>query len=230
METRRQHYGFRPPTSDVPAKYRLGVHAVVLRTNRRGIEYLCSMDPAIRDKVIQEARNDPNAGGLAVGAAAPDFALRNAVGDTVRLSDSLRRGPVILKFYRGAWCPICNRDLHGYHLAMDRIENAGASLLAITPQNPDKSAELAEVAKLRYQVLSDPSQQVIRAYRLQFRVPDVYLEYRDISLENGDGSVTLPVPATYVIDTDGTVAGRHVDPDYRNRMGVEEALAIIAGL
>lgn len=188
------------------------------------------MDPAIREAVVDQARRDPAAAGLPIGARAPDFTLSNADGEPVSLSAALERGPVVLKFYRGAWCPICNRDLREFQVAIDRITSLGASMIAVSPQSPDGARKMVDLGDLGYEVLSDPDQGAIRAYRLQFKPPVVYLEYRDLTVENGDGSVTLPVPATYVIDGHGIIRGRHVDPDYTIRMGVQEVVDVLASL
>src|SRR6202521_173679 len=108
---------------------------------------------------------------LQVGQKAPDFTLPNATGGEVSLSSLLKRGPVVLSFYRGEWCPFCNLELRALQAALPRLRARGASLIAISPQSPDHSLSITEKAGLTFDVLSDARQQVIRAYRLQFTVP-----------------------------------------------------------
>lgn len=171
--------------------------------------------------------------GLKVGEKAPDFLLTNQGGKEVSLSKTLGRGPVVLKFYRGAWCPICNVEVSALQRRLPDIEAAGATLLAISPQFPDKSLALVEKHTLGFDALSDPMQQTIRAYRLQFAVPEtvkkIYLSRfgLDMEKENADKSWNLPIPATFVLDRKGVIRARHVDVDYTQRMEPDAILAAL---
>jgi peroxiredoxin len=186
------------------------------------------MEAAARDLAV--AMPDP---GLQVGDQAPDFRLPNALGRTVRLRDLLEQGPVVLSFYRGAWCPYCNLQLRGLQEALPAIEREGARLLAVTPQRSDKSREQVEKDGYGFEILSDLDERVIKAYRLYFEVsPDLGEVYRrvlslDLAEYNGDGRYVLPVPATFVIDRRGVIRAAYADVDYRMRM---EPAAILAAL
>lgn len=185
-------------------------------------------------RIIQHAmvqlRDGGSAAGLAVGERAPAFELPDALGRSVSLDERLRDGAVVLVFYRGAWCPYCNLHLAALQRAQSDLARAGAGIVAISPQAPDDALDLAEREALTFDVLSDVDQRVLRAYRLQFRVPpevqDVHLTTFgiDLSQRNADGSWNLPVPATFVVSADGIVRARHVDPDYTRRMSPEAIL------
>ena len=173
------------------------------------------------------------AAGLPVGAAAPDFTLPNATGQSVSLRDRLAAGPVVLVFYRGEWCPYCNLQLRALQAVLPEITARGASLIAISPQTPDHSLSVTEKNELTFDVLSDVDQAVIRAYRTQFTVPDdlqdVHLTVfeNDLRSHTGNGTWELPAPATFVIDQAGIIRAAEVSPDYRVRI---EPAAVISEL
>jgi len=165
--------------------------------------------------------------GLKVGDIAPDFVLPNAFGNSISLSDCLKFGPVILKFYRGEWCPICNLDLKEMQQYLNQFERFNAKVVAISPQKPNDSVTIIQKNELGFEVLSDKDQKVICSYNLQFDPGEDYHQRRDLSLLNGDGSKTLPVPATFIIDTAFTIIGAHIDSNYTERMNPKEILKIL---
>lgn len=169
------------------------------------------------------AEQMPNPG-LNVGERAPDFTLPNAFGKPVSLSSQLANGPVVLSFYRGAWCPYCNLELKSLHGALPHFERLGATLIAVTPQQPDKSLEQVKKDNYPFEILSDLDSTVMRDYRLYFTVPDELSDlYRkrfglDLAAYNGPGRYELPVPGTFVIDRSGIVRAAFADTDYKKRM------------
>ncbi len=165
--------------------------------------------------------------GLSVGDRAPDFTLPNAFGRKISLSESLKSGVVIVKFYRGEWCPICNLDLREIQKHIQQIKSLGASLLAISPQKPDDALTITEKNDLKFEVLSDIDQKVIKAYNLQFDPGEDYHRRRDLTLLNGDGSKFLPVPATFIINSDFIIEAAHVDANYTERMSPNEILNVL---
>ena len=172
---------------------------------------------------------------LGVGARAPDFALPDAMGRTVRLSDLLAEGPVVLTFYRGEWCPYCNTQLRDYQAALDEVRAEGARLLAVSPQTPDGSLTVQDRHALAFPVLSDVGNRVSRDYGLVFEVDDeTRRRYQAVGLDlaavNGTDAWELPVPATYVIDTDGRVRAAFVEADYTQRASTSDVLAALAAL
>lgn len=178
-------------------------------------------------KVIANAQNVK---GLKTGDKAPDFKLPNATGDAISLSGVLKHGPVILKFYRGEWCPICNLDLRHFQKYLAQFESLVASLLAVSPQKPGDALTMKQKNELGFDVLSDINQEVIKSYNLQFDPGEDYHHRRDLSLLNGDGSKLLPVPATFIINRDFTIIGAHVEANYTERMPPEEIMEILKQL
>lgn len=171
--------------------------------------------------------NAIHAKGLKVGEKAPDFTLPNAFGNLISLSDVLKTGPVILKFYRGEWCPLCNLDLKEIQKYVNEFDKFNTSILAISPQKPDDALSITQKNELGFEVLSDSNQDVIMAYNLQFDPGNDYHQRRDLSVLNGDGSITLPVPATFIIDKDFTIIAAHVEANYTERMAPIDILSIL---
>jgi peroxiredoxin len=151
----------------------------------------------------------------------------------VHLADRLAKGPVVLSFYRGSWCPYCNLELRAYQQALPRFREAGASLIAISPQQPDDALSMAEKNDLEFDVLSDVDQRVLAAYRIRFDLPPHVTEHMldstlaALAKQQPGGHYSLPVPATFVLDQDGVVRARHVSMAYRTRMEPAEALEAI---
>jgi len=193
---------------------------------------------AVMEKAAHDLATALPEPGLRVGTRAPDFSLPDAFGKRVSLSGLLADGPVILTFYRGAWCPYCNLQLRALKESLPHFQAFGAQLVAITPQTPDRST--AQVAEDGYPfpILSDLDDRVMQAYKLYFEVPEelrtLYLEdfSLDIAAYNGEGRHGLPVPGTFVIDSRGIIRAAFADTDYRKRMepaAIIEALSDLSG-
>jgi peroxiredoxin len=169
--------------------------------------------------------------GLKAGDKVPAFCLPDARGGLVRLNDLLVKGPIVLSFYRGGWCPYCNLELRALQNKLPDITRLGARLVAVSPETPDESLSTAKKNKLTFLVLSDVGSTTAKAFGIAF---DLAEELRPVYArcghalpdKNGDESWVLPIPATYVIDTDGTIALAFRDVDYRNRL--EPAEIIVA--
>ena len=167
---------------------------------------------------------------LKTGDIAPDFSLPDTTSKPVSLYEKLNLGPVILVFYRGGWCPYCNLTLRDYQRKLPAIRDAGALLIAVSPQSPDNSLTTQEKNALTFPVLSDLESNAAKSFGILFTLPD-YLQklYRRFghSLDeiNADGTWALPVPATYVIAPDRHIVAHHVEIDYRTRLEPHEALA-----
>ncbi len=168
--------------------------------------------------------------GLAPGDTAPDFKLPNANDQIITLTDLIKTGVVIIKFYRGEWCPICNLDLREIQKHLPEIKSLGATLVAISPQKPDDALTAVQKNELEYEVLSDADQKVIQAYNLQFDPGPDYHNRRDLTLLNGEGLKTLPVPATFIINKHQTIEAGHVEPDYTQRMAPSEIINILKAI
>jgi peroxiredoxin len=188
---------------------------------------------AIMERHIAQLRNGLAKTALKVGDRAPSIVLSNARGDTVDVGTLLKRGPVVVAFYRGGWCPFCNLELRAFQRLLPDIEAAGASLVAISPEKPDDSLSTAEKNSLTFEVLSDVGQKVGRAFRLVYEFSDelksAYKEFGlDIPAKNGAPSEwALPISATYIIDRDGVITYAYTDADYRDRADPIDILTVL---
>jgi peroxiredoxin len=172
---------------------------------------------------------------LKAGDRAPAFTLADADGPTVSSTDLLARGPLVVTFYRGVWCPYCNLDLQAIEAAANEIRGFGASLVAISPQTPPNSRRSQRENKLSFPILSDHAGMVANMFGLRFRLPDhlieVYKQFGvDLAVHNGEPSWTLPMPSRYIIGRDGTIAYAEVNPDYTRRPDPEELLPVLRRL
>jgi len=172
---------------------------------------------------------------LAAGDRVPAFTLPNAHDEPVRLTDLLARGPVVLNFYRGGWCPYCNLELAALQAELPNIQALGASLVAISPEQPDRATETRARHQLEFEVLSDRGNRVSRQFGLVFTLPEsiraIYASFgTDLPAYNGDDRFELPLPATYVIRADGTIGYAFVDADYTRRMDPVEIIQALRDL
>lgn len=163
--------------------------------------------------VLERAKN--------VGDTAPDFTLQNAAGQRVNLSDTLAEGPVVLIWYRGEWCPYCNIYLEDIQENVDKFEEAGAKVIAISPAKPDQSWSAEEKEGLKFHVLSDEGSAVAEEYGVVYTLPPKIAEYYqkafNLSAVNGDDRNLLPLSASYVIGQDGVISYAYLNADYRER-------------
>ncbi|MDD9269691.1 peroxiredoxin-like family protein [Paenibacillus sp. GCM10023248] len=180
-------------------------------------------------QMIEELQKSGIASGKQPGDKAPDFKLTNALGRDVILFEELAKGPVVLVFYRGGWCPYCNMQLRAYQQILPEIQAIGAQLIAISPQKPDHSLSLQEKEGLKFQVLSDPNGLVTAKYNLLFDVPTGVRELMegigvDLAEYNNTSQWVLPVPATFMIDESAIIRSSYVNPNFMQRQSPEEIL------
>lgn len=166
---------------------------------------------------------------LKAGDRLPVFALPDPDGNMVSSADLLARGPLVISFYRGVWCPYCNMELQALQEAMLQFEKLGAKLVAISPQNPVNSRKSVRQNNLSFPILSDAHNDVAAAFGLRFEMPDYLIELykslkNDLPAFNGDPSWTLPMPARFVVGQDGTILYAEVNPDYTRRPEPEDML------
>ncbi len=159
---------------------------------------------------------------LKVGDKAPDFALENHEGNEVKLSTLLEKGPVVLTWYRGGWCPYCNITLAALAEKNDEIRELGATLVALTPELPDATAGSVKEQGLAFQVLTDLNHAIAEKFGLTFPLNEEtqkrYQEkFKLVERSGKDAADRLPLPATYVISPDGTITYVFADADYRRR-------------
>ena len=166
---------------------------------------------------------------LGVGDTIPPFALPNAHGRQIKIADLLERGPIILTFYRGGWCPYCNLELRAYQKNLAKIKSHGAQVVAVSPELPDQSLSNKEKLALDFQVLSDVGNAVAENFGLVFQMPnnlaEVYQQLNcDITKHNGDETWKLPVPATYLVAPDHRIIFSYVNADYLKRVDPQQVL------
>jgi peroxiredoxin len=169
---------------------------------------------------------------LQVGAAAPRLTLPDALGAPVALESLWQRGPLVLVFYRGGWCPYCNLGLRAWQRELGTLGHLGASLVAVSPQTPDLSLGTAEKNELAFPVLSDSQLQAAAAFGVAFTLSPELVELysrvgNNLPMINGNGRWVLPMPATYVIGRDGRIFFAHVEADYRERAEPADVLAAV---
>jgi len=172
---------------------------------------------------------------FSVGQKAPSFELKNHNGQVVSSAELLQSGCLVVCFFRGRWCPFCVGQLEAMNLIEPQIREAGASLVAVSPQTVQQSFFMADQHRLRFPLLSDSGNQAARKFGLAYRVPDyqqaVYRRaFVNLPFANGDESWELPVPATYIIGRDGTIRHAAIHPDYTERPEPMEILAQLSSL
>ena len=166
------------------------------------------------------------------GEVAPSFSLTDPEGNIVSSDELLKKGPLVVSFYRGVWCPYCNMELQALEAAKPAFDKYGASLLAISPQTAPNSRKSQRENKLDFPILSDVRSEVANAFGIRFALPDylvvLYKGFKnDLPVFNDDPSWVLPMPARYVIGADGIIAYSEVNPDYTQRPDPSELLPVL---
>jgi peroxiredoxin len=166
---------------------------------------------------------------LKAGDKALPFTLDDPDGNPVSSAGLLAKGPLVLSFYRGVWCPYCNMELQALQAALPEFEKLGASLVAISPQTAPHSQKSVRQNELAFPILSDPHNNLAAAFGLRVALPDYLVAlYKSLKNDlpgfNGDPSWTLPMPGRFVIGEDGTILYAEVNPDYTRRPEPEDML------
>ncbi|MBJ2173157.1 AhpC/TSA family protein [Aureibaculum sp. A20] len=168
---------------------------------------------------------------LQVGDTAINFTLTNASGEKITLFDELKKGPVILMWYRGGWCPYCNMTLHYMQESLSEFKKYGANLLALTPEVPDNSITTKEKNELQFEVLSDIDNEVANQYNVVYKLTDdvaeIYENSFELSKYNGNDKAELPLAATYIIGQDKVIKYAFLDADYRNRAEPQDLITFL---
>ena len=188
---------------------------------------------AIVDRMV--ARLADNGVGLAApkpGDPMPEFILPDETGRLYALSEFLERGPTVVSFNRGHWCPYCQLNIDALAKAESRMSDLGAEIVAITPETQRWSGELRDYAAAPFRILSDIDGGYALELNLLFWVGDEKRKAMkaggfDLTLFQGNETWTLPIPATFVVRRDGIVAARFIDPDYRHRVEIDDLVAAL---
>lgn len=179
--------------------------------------------------MIQVAAAQEAPEGLFIASKAPDFKAKDQNGKEIRLKDLLKEGKVVLVFYRGYWCPYCNKELSKLQDSLQLIKDKGATLIAVSPEKQENISKTIEKTKAEYSILHDEGLKIMKAYEVEFEVPEnTITRYRnagiDIGKNNGDNGNFLPIPAVYIIDKESTITYRFFEPDYKKRPTVLDLL------
>jgi peroxiredoxin len=171
---------------------------------------------------------------LQVGDKSPDFELSNALNEKIKFSTILQNGPVVLTWYRGGWCPYCNLNLKYLQNQLSQFSELGATLVALTPELPDKSLSTKEKNELNFEILTDFNNDIARefgiVYTLNNELQEFYNDFNKLETFNGVNTNELPIPATYVIDKGFFIRYAFIDPDYRKRAEPSEIINVLKSL
>ena len=180
--------------------------------------------PAAR---AQSAPAPLTASALQVGDTAPAFKARDTQGQEVELRQLLKKGPVVLYFYRGQWCPYCNKQLSQLQDSLQTLTSRGAQVVVVTPETQDNIDKTVAKTKAAFPIVHDQDFAIMKAYHTAFTVDDATVQkYQgfgvDLAKANGASTSVLPVPATYVIGQNGKIKFAYFNPDYRQRATVQQ--------
>ncbi len=164
---------------------------------------------------------------LPMGSPAPDFIATDQNGRELSLASLTQKGPVVILFYRGEWCPYCNKQLSEMQDSLALITGKGATVLAVTPETSENVAKTVAKTKTSFSIISDKGLKIMKAYQVAFAVDEAtqkkYKGYGiDFEKANGENKAVLPVPAVYVINKEGKIAFSYFDTNYRKRLSVKE--------
>lgn len=179
----------------------------------------------------QTHKSNKDVKGLAVGTKAPLFKAKDASGNTFSLAKAIAQKPVVLIFYRGQWCPVCNRHLSNLQDSLQLIYDKGATVIAVSPQKPDYIKKTVEKTGATFTLLYDKHYKIANAYHVTFlpnaiqRLFHKTLVKAQLSKANTDGSQQLPIPATYIIDENGMITWRQFNPNFKKRASVKAIVA-----
>jgi peroxiredoxin len=172
---------------------------------------------------------------LKAGDACPPFALTNVEGKFVRSHELLARAPIVLSFYRGVWCPFCSAELEALHEANTAIRAAGGTVVAVSPEASGLALKVKQERNFQFEILCDLDNGLALTFGLVHPVSreliDVFCnDGLSFPLIYGNDSWFLPLPATYIILRDGTIAHAYVNPEFRERLDPEQIVKVLRGL
>jgi peroxiredoxin len=177
---------------------------------------------------IAAAQNKPE--GLFINSKAPEFKVKDQNGTEISLKELRKKGPVVVVFYRGNWCPYCNKELTRFQDSLQYLTDKGAQVVAITPEGAEGVAKTIEKTKASFPILTDADMKIAKGYGVSFEVDEKTLgRYKnsgiDLLATNAQKEKAfLPVPAVYIINKDGAITFRFFDADYRKRVFIKDIL------
>ncbi len=178
--------------------------------------------------VITNAQSKPL--GLAVNTKAPSFKAKNQKGEKINLNKEIKKGSVVLIFYRGQWCPYCNKQLKGLEDSLSLLTTKNATLIAVTPEKPENITKTVGKTNATYSILYDKGLKIMKAYDVSFAVDAATIEkYKNYGIDfekaNGENGANLPVPAVYIINKEGKITYRYFNTDYSKRPSVSDLIS-----
>ena len=173
-----------------------------------------------------------SANAINVGQPFPDFSLSGATGKEVSMKELLAKGALLISFFRGETCPYCNLTLKALQNSLSAFKARGVTLVAISPELPDRSLTMQEKHELQFPVLSDAGNNLAGKLGIVFQQPDTLRPVMeahgvDLKARNGDDSYEVPFPASYLVDSEGMIRYAFLDPDYTRRLEPSTALGWI---
>ena len=217
------HMKWRSLSEATPGRDARPLHEIFAERKEKIARYVPPETQAVHARVIAELRKRKLAeNALAAGAKAPGFTLQDHDGKPVSSAELLTKGRLVVCFFRGRWDPFCCGQLEAMNRVLPEIEQAGAWLVAISPQTVKQAFFMADQHKLRFRLLSDAGNQGARQFGLVYRIPDdqeaIYRRsFINLPFTNGDESWELPIPATYILERDSTVLYVSANEDYSER-------------
>jgi peroxiredoxin len=174
--------------------------------------------------------NETKLEGLKVGDKAPDFTAINQAGEKIMLNKLLEKGDVVLVFYRGQWCPYCNKYISKLNDSLASISAKGATVVTVTPETEENVLKTVKKTNASFSIISDKDLVIMKSYKVSFAVDEKTIEkYKgygiDFEKANGKNGANLPVPATYIIGKNGMIKYSFFNPDYSKRASVNDILA-----
>jgi peroxiredoxin len=164
--------------------------------------------------------------GLKVGDKAPNFEAMDQNGNKISLKKVLKKGEAVIMFYRGQWCPYCNKQLSNLNDSLSYITAKGGTIMTITPETAENVKKTIEKTKATFSIIQDKGMTIMKNYKVNFTVDGKTVEkYKgygiDFQKANGENGANLPVPATYIVGKDGKIKYVFFNPDYTKRPSVK---------
>jgi peroxiredoxin len=178
----------------------------------------------------QNTRSAEEAKGIVIGVKAPEFRAIDADSNIFILTETLKSGTVVLIFYRGFWCPVCNKHLEQIQDSLKLLTKKGVTVIAVSPEKPEYLKKMADKTGAKFKLLYDEGYKIADAYDVTFSPKKSELVIYNTALganlkeTHSDDSQRLPIPATYIIDKNGTIVWRQFDPDYKKRSSVKDII------
>lgn len=179
----------------------------------------------------QNYKSEKEVKGIEVGSVVENFTAKDAAGRVFNLAEELKNGPIVIIFYRGQWCPVCNKHLSRLQDSLQLIADKGAKVVAISPEKPEKIEKTIQKTKAEFTILYDEGYKICNAFDVTHlpggssRTAYNTMLGADLKNAHSDESQQLPVPATYIIGQDGKVLWRHFDTNYKKRATVAEIIS-----